>query len=136
MKDTRALRSLVVTLLSGCGSGSTDGEFPISDGYVLSDAGGNEKAIAYLDGRTLGPFVIDARVDSYIVDGRKIIVARRPVETVMRNGIADVVLSSTCEFWVIDTETHAVQQISDASEWPNVRCDMGNTYGAIVERDQ
>jgi hypothetical protein len=136
MQITRALFSSMVALLSGCGSGSTDGEFPISNGYVLSDAGGNERAIAYVSGRTLGPFIIDARVDSYFVDGKRIIVARRPVETVMRNGIADVRLSPACEYWMIDTETHAVKQITDASRWPVVRCDMGRTYGATEGRAQ
>ena len=134
MRLARALSLMMVSLVSGCGPGVTDGELPISNGYVLSDAGGNEKAISYVYDEKLGPFVIDARVDSYVVDGKKIIVARRPAESVMHNGITDVKLLSTCEYWMIDTETHAVEQITDASKWPSIRCDMGKTYGALVER--
>lgn len=134
MRLARALSWMMASLVYGCGPGVTDGEVPLSNGYVLSDAGGNEKAISYVYGKKLGPFVIDARVDSYVVDGKKIIVARRPAESVMRNGVTDVKLLSTCEYWTIDTETHAVEQIADASKWPSIRCDMGKTYGALVER--
>jgi hypothetical protein len=121
-------------VLAGCGPGVTDGEISISDGYALSDAGGNEKMIVYREGKKLGNIVIDARVDDYFVDGKKIIVARRPAETVMRNGIADVKLLSTCEYSMIDTESRSVEKIADVSKWPSVQCDMGKTYGAQVER--
>jgi hypothetical protein len=112
----------------------TDGQFSISNGYAFSDAGGNGRMIVTKSkGKQLGEIVIDARVDAYVVDGNKIIVARRPAGTYMRGEIADWALASTCEYWMIDTETHAVGQIADASKWPSVRCDMGKTYGAKVE---
>jgi hypothetical protein len=133
MKIANALL-LSLLALAGCGPGGTDGEFSISNGYALSDSGGNEKMIVYRKGNEHVKIVVDARVDNYVVDGQKIIAARRPAETVMRNGIADVKLSPTCEYWMIDIETHAVEQITDASKWPSVRCDMGKTYGAMVEK--
>ena len=126
--------TLLFVVLAGCGPGVTDGEFSIANGYALSDAGGNEKMIVHREGNKLGEIIVDARVDNYVVDGRKIIIARRPAETMMRDGIAEVKLLSTCEYWVIDTDTHAVAQIADANKWPSVRCDMGKTYGAMVER--
>ena len=120
--------------MTGCGPGVTDGAYPISKGYLFYDSGSNGKTIRYEERKDWSHTVISERVDAYILDGNKIIVARRPAEGVMRGEIADWTLLSICEYWMIDTETHAVEQIADASKWPTIRCDMGKTYGAVVER--
>lgn len=129
MKTGALALTLSLTLVA-CGPGVTDGEFPITgafnsstlSGYFLSDAGGNERFIVY---RRLGrpsEIVIDARVDRYLVDGKSLVVARRPAETVFRNGITDVELLPTCEIWLIDMQTRKVRQIRAENRWPSVRC--------------
>jgi hypothetical protein len=130
------IRYLWMLLLTACGPSVADGVFPIKNGYVYSDSGGNGKAINFQERKDWYVGVIDARVDAYVLDGIRIIVARRPAQTVMLNGIANDKLSRTCEYWMINTETRAVTQISDASNWPSVRCDMYKNYGAIVENGQ
>lgn len=121
MKVIHAL-PLLIMLVTGCGPGMTDGAYPIKDGYLLYDTGTNGKTIEYKDKKGVMNNVVRERADSYIVDGNKIIVARRPAEIVMRGGIADWKVSPTCEYWMINTETHAVEQIADASKWSTVRC--------------
>ena len=78
--------------------------------------------IIYRIGTEPGKIVVDARVDNYVLDGTKIIVARRPAETVMRNRIVGLELSPICEYWMIDTETNVIQQMTNADRWPSVRC--------------
>ncbi|MCZ2155444.1 MAG: hypothetical protein LC114_16340 [Bryobacterales bacterium] len=132
MKPFHAL-SLLIIVASGCGPGVTDGAYPISKGYLFYDTGSNGKTIRYEERRDWSTTIVSERVDAYVLDGHRIIIARRPAEAMMRDGIADWKLSSMCEYWIIDVETHAVEQIADASKWPSVRCDMGNAYGATVE---
>lgn len=127
--------SLLLTLtITACGPGVTDGAYPIAKDYLFYDTGSNGKTIRYEERKDWSRTVIPERVDAYVLDGKKIIAARRPAEGVMRGSIADWKLLSTCEYWMIDTETHAVEKIADASKWPSVQCDMGKTYGAQVER--
>lgn len=126
--------SLLFVVLAGCGPGVTDGAYPIRNGYLFYETGGNGKTIRFEERKDWSVTVVSERVDAYVMDGKKIIVARRPAGTYMRGEIADWTLASTCEYWMIDTETHMVERITDASKWPSVRCDMGRTYGAMVER--
>lgn len=133
MKSLHILPLLLVVLV-GCGPGATDGAHPIKDGYLFYETGGNGKTIEFEQNGGEMRNVVPQRVDAYVVDGKKIVVARRPARGAMRGDIADWKLSSICEYWIIDTESHAVEQIADASKWPGVRCDMGRTYGAQVER--
>lgn len=113
---------LLVFILAGCGPGVSDGEFPISKGYAFFDPGGDGTMITYTKGKGSVEVVIDPRVDSYIVDENKIIIARHPLEAVDRGEVTDWKLLPTCEYWAIDTETHAVGKISDVSKWPKVQC--------------
>ena len=117
--------------LSACGPGLVDGEFPIRGafnfaklgGYFVSDAGGNERFIVYREIGRPAKIVIDARVDSYLVDERLLVVARRPAESVSRDGITDVEMLPICEFWAIDLDSHHVQRIPpDDNRWPSIRC--------------
>lgn len=121
MKSTRAT-PLLCLLLFGCGPGVSDGAYTIKNGYLFYETGGNGRTIRFEEGSDWSRTVVPERVDSYVVDGALIIVARRPADIVMRNGIADWELHAVCEYWKIDTQTHEVEQISDASEWPTVRC--------------
>jgi hypothetical protein len=111
---------LIFVVLAGCGPG--DGDIPISKGYVLFDPGGVGRMISYRGDKRPNEVVIDPRVDTYIVDGEKIIVARRPLTAINHGVTTDWKLLPTCEYWMIDTETHAVEEITDASKWPSVRC--------------
>ena len=128
------LLPLLIFAVSGCGPGVADGAYPISNGYVFYETGGNGKTIEYEERKDWTRTIVSVRVDAYILDGNKIIVARRPADTIERDGMSRWKLSSTCEYWMVDTVTHAVEQITDVTQWPSVRCDMGKTYGAEVER--
>lgn len=125
---------LLLIALSGCGPGVVDGPFPIKDGYVFYETGGNGKTIEYLERNGGMRNVIPPRVDAYVVDGSEIVVARRPAKAELRHGVAEWVLLPTCEYWEINTGTHAVERVADASKWQRVQCDMGKSYGAQVER--
>lgn len=99
------------------GPGIGDFSKPIINGYEYTDAGGYEKVIVYRGGKHAPQMVVDARVDSYKIEGDKIIVARRPRET-FYEGNQDQVLSSRlsgdCEYWAINIKTHRVEKTSEA----------------------
>lgn len=122
----RTTSTCVLTLLVvACGAGISDRDYPIASGYYLSDAGGNNKMIIF-KGATMAEssIVIDARVDKYVVDGSKIIVARRPWLPVERkNGAMSAELSPECQYWVINRETKAVTQLKSNNRHPDVRCE-------------
>lgn len=121
MKRLRVMPLLLLSL-SACGPSVIDGTYPIKGGYLFYETGGNGKTIEYEEPHGEMRNIVPQRVDAYVEAGRKIIVARRPAEPVTRNGIADWKLLPTCEYWMIDTQTHAVEQIADANKWPSVRC--------------
>lgn len=112
----------LVLVVSGCGPGATDGAYAISNGYLFYDTGGNGKTIRREERKGWSVTVIPERVDAYLLDGKHIIVARRPAEAATRGQNADWKLEATCEYWMIDTETHDVKSISDAGRWPSVVC--------------
>lgn len=101
---------------SACGPGVADIAYRITDDYFYSDTGATEKMIVYRGNAVPRGIVIDARVDEYRVDRHRIVVARRPrLVTAQRNQSTTTSLSNTCEHWVIDTLTHQVTQVTDAS---------------------
>jgi hypothetical protein len=119
--------------LYGCGPGVADGAYRIEGGYVFYETGGNGKTIRFEERKDWYTGVIPERVDAYVLDGKRILVARRPAEITNFAGLTDWKLSPVCEYWTIDTETHSIEQITDAPNWNNVSCDMGKTYGAPEE---
>jgi hypothetical protein len=96
--------------LSACGPDITDGTTSNTGKYFLSDFGGNERQIVREPKGQRGLIVIDARVDHFVRDGAKIFLARRP-KRFQRNddGMIAGVLTNTCEYWTIDTESHNVR---------------------------
>lgn len=109
-------------LFTACGPGNIDGAYPIKNGYLFYETGGNGKTIRYEEQRGWSVMVVPERVDAYEVDGDQIVVARRPADVVVVDGVADWRLGALCEYWSIDTKSHAVRRIADVSKWPSVRC--------------
>jgi hypothetical protein len=114
--------------LAGCGPGVTDGEFSISNGYAFFDPGGVGRMITYENDEGSREVVIDPRVDSYVLDGQNIVVARRPWMDEMRGNVASGKLSQNCEYWIINTATHSVARLEDNKKWPELKCDPAVTY--------
>lgn len=97
------------------GPGLGDQSIPIIGGYEYDDAGGGEQAIAYRGDQYPHKIIIDARVDSYRVEGTKIFVARRPrVSTLAADGALDSRVLDICEYWFIDVRTHVVEQTKES----------------------
>jgi len=71
-----------------------DGETPIANGYSLSDSGGAGRVIVVRgNGRKFEGIVVDFRVDAYVLDGDRLVVARRPAYTVpLSNGSLELKL--------------------------------------------
>lgn len=89
-----------------------DMSFEIVNGYRFSDAGGYEKSIDYSGSERNPGTIIDARVDSYKLEGKRIMVARRP--RVTKLGEDDALhssLQSNCEYWIVDAESHTSTQV-------------------------
>lgn len=109
-------------LVAACGPGATDTTYPIADDYFYSDGSGFEKMIVYRGKAATRGIVVDARVDKYRVEGRRIVVARRPRLISENGGVSTTSLSNTCEHWVIDTDTHQVSQIAVTSPDAQLPC--------------
>lgn len=107
---------------ASCSPGVVDGTESIAQGYFLADTGGNGRTIEYHDARRAPRTVIGARVETYSKQGAVIVVARRPALVVMKDGSAEWQVSPACEYWIIDTTTHAVRVTTDALEYDIVRC--------------
>ncbi len=122
MKSKQIFLTIASLIVSACGPGNTDWDYPIAGGYYLADAGGDNKAIVLRGNAQISGIVIDARVDKYAVDGQKILVARRPWIPFMDGKVQSAQLSSDCEYWSIDIISHAVRKIDDHSHWPNLSC--------------
>ena len=58
--------------------------------------------------------VINSRVDDYRIEGDNILVARRPKEIYFdEQGSAMGKMLPICEFWIIDTKTHALLKVNN-----------------------
>ncbi|MFC7286540.1 hypothetical protein ACFQPC_00690 [Herminiimonas glaciei] len=102
------------------GPGIRDFSNPIINGYEYSDAGGYEKTIIYTGNERPRQIIIDSRVDEYRVDGNRLLVARRPVEShLAKDNALSSRLLPLCEYWLINVKTHQVQRTADSG---GLRC--------------
>lgn len=108
---TVAMLLLFVLVGNLIGPGVTDYSDPIINGYRFNDAGHFEKTIIYKDDRNASKIVVDARVDSYFVDGDTLVVARRPREIYQEGGVTRSRLSASCEFYLINTISHTLTSV-------------------------
>ncbi|MBA3581719.1 MAG: hypothetical protein H0W44_04615 [Gammaproteobacteria bacterium] len=101
---------LLVVASQFLGPGVGDFADPIINGYEYNYAGGNEINIVYTGNERSKQIVIDSRVDEYKVDGDRLLVARRPREIYRTDdGVTRTRLSSICEYWIININTHQVE---------------------------
>lgn len=97
-----------------------DVSFEIANGYRYFDAGHYEKSIDYRGSERKSGTVIDARVDDFTVKDGRLLVARRPrVAVLADDDTLRTHLLPTCEYWIINLKTHAVEQVP---ELERVRC--------------
>jgi hypothetical protein len=122
------LLALLSLVTASCNSGVADGVTAISDGYVFYDTGSNGRSIRYEENIGWYVAVIDERVDNYVVEGDRILVARRPAKVVTDNDVARWELSPTCEYWEIELPTRVVRRLPDGSPSPSLRCNPRDFY--------
>lgn len=94
------------------GPGNKDQSIRLIGGYSYLDAGQYEKQIVFSAKPDKPPrVVIDSRVDDYMIDGNMIYVTRSPRKIFKENGIVKTRISSTCEYWAINTSTNNIERI-------------------------
>lgn len=122
MKVVKAVVVLVGLTLTSCGPGVVDGTESIGNGYFLADTGGNGRTIEFHGEGEKPRTIIEPRVEGYARQGPIIVAARRPASVVIQNGSAEWQVSQVCEYWIVDTTTHAARVTTDEREYGSVRC--------------
>ena len=104
------------------GPGVGDFSDSLLNGYEYDYAGGDEKMIVYRGNDRPNIIVIDARVDAYKVVDERLLVVRRPREIYKDDGITKSRLLDECEYWVINTKSHQIEETDWSSEFQDLKC--------------
>jgi hypothetical protein len=128
----RALLVISLALLShGCAPINGDGDEIIINDFCFRHSGGDERSIWNCGPDRWKPHIsnanIDARVDSYRVDGDLIYVARLPREIwtawqKSRRVHTQAEVDEVCEHWVIDTRAVKMWQVDRKSPDARGKC--------------
>lgn len=112
----RTIKSFVILIATsqiyGCGPGVFDEKFRIAGEYSLLDSGGDGRFIIREPSGQKSSITINARVDQFIVDKEKIVIARRPLR-VLHNSDGSSVghIEDGCEYWIIDIKRHESERL-------------------------
>lgn len=117
---------IVAMGLSACGAGMFDGTTPIIGEYLYADTGGDGRFVSRFEKGIGSTIVVGARVDKIELDGKRILIARRPLTSIPRPGGVTTRLESTCEYLYIDSQTHEVGQFDPGDRWPSLKCRMSD----------
>ena len=113
---------LVIAALAGM-PGARDGERHLAGDYYFTHLSGDQNSITEeKDG--VFRVVVDMKVEEFIVHGRGIFVARRPVvEQATESNIRNYLLGNTCEYYRVDVPDRKVfgpftlAEVKKRSEW-------------------
>ena len=94
----------------------------IIGGYFYWDSGGDGRDVTRYEEGIGHTIVISARVDKIELDGKRILIARRPRTSIPGPGGSTSRMEPTCEYWYIDSRTHEIGRFDPGDRWPTLKC--------------
>ena len=104
------------------GPGITDFSESIVNGYRFIYTDRNGKMIVYRGKNRPNAVVISPRVDGYRVADEYIFIVRRPMEAYKDGEITKSRLLDECEYWMINTKSHQIEETDWSSEFQDLKC--------------
>jgi len=131
-KNVMKLRIVLLTLfLSACGPGVSDGDTPLTNGYVFSERGGLEKVIEYHGADEKAGAYLDATVVAYEVRSPYIAALRQPRALKVKNQTPYSWLEQKCEYWIINSENHEMSGPFDRGGFMEAGRPLGFTDSSL-----